>query len=82
MTHSKIPLTIRFLPGSFDGFEGTQEELDDFVAKITQMVESGELMENSTLVTELSDEEMDGLAAVIEQSLSTDNDPTTNKKIH
>ena len=38
---------ITFAPGCFDDFEGTQEELDELVAQLTEMAESGELMEKS-----------------------------------
>ncbi len=35
-------LKIEFAPGCFDNFEGTQEELDELVATITEMFRSGE----------------------------------------
>lgn len=35
-------LKIEFAPGCFDNFEGTQEELDEFIATITEMFRSGE----------------------------------------
>ena len=35
-------LKIEFAPGCFDGFEGTQEELDELVAQIKEMFASGE----------------------------------------
>ena len=38
---------IKFAPGCFDNFEGTQEELQDLIAHIHQMVESGELFEKA-----------------------------------
>jgi hypothetical protein len=43
-------LKITFLPGSFANFDGTQEELDDLVAEITRLAESGEIMDNSEIV--------------------------------
>lgn len=36
-----------FTEGCFDGFDGTQEELDEIVAQITQAFETGELIENA-----------------------------------
>lgn len=33
---------IEFAPGCFDAFEGTQEELDQLIAEIQQMFDSGE----------------------------------------
>lgn len=35
-------IKIEFAPGCFDSFEGTQEELDEFIATITEMFRSGE----------------------------------------
>ena len=45
MTKEKI--TVTFAPGSFDSFDGTQEELDEMIAEITRMAESGELFDQS-----------------------------------
>jgi len=41
---------IKFAPGAFDDFEGTQEELDELVAHIKELAASGELLENATVV--------------------------------
>ena len=49
MTDSK-KMKVEFAPGAFDSFEGTQEELDELVAEIQRMVESGELLEKGTPV--------------------------------
>ena len=35
-------MKIEFAPGCFDSFEGTQEELDEFIAEITRLFKSGE----------------------------------------
>jgi hypothetical protein len=40
-------IKIEFAPGAFDNFEGTQEELDEFIAQITAQAESGELLSES-----------------------------------
>ena len=40
-------LKIEFAPGCFDSFDGTQEELDELVAEIQRMAETGELFEKS-----------------------------------
>ena len=63
MTEGKKPIEVIFAPGCFDNFEGTQEELDELVAEIHKIVESGELMENATPVEvdNLSDEEVEDL---------------------
>lgn len=41
MTEEKKPLKLEFAPGCFDNFEGTQEELDELMAEIQRMFESG-----------------------------------------
>jgi hypothetical protein len=51
-------LKIVFVPGCFDSFEGTQEELDDLMAEIGQLIQSGELFDNAVPIDELSDEEL------------------------
>ncbi len=43
-------IQVIFEPGCFDDFEGTQEELDEFVAEIQRMAESGELFGASEAV--------------------------------
>ena len=43
----KNPVKIEFAPGAFDQFEGTQEELDAFIAELQRMADSGELEEQS-----------------------------------
>lgn len=50
---------IVFAPGCFDGFEGTQEELDELMAEIHRMVESGELFEKAVPVDEVDEEVLD-----------------------
>ena len=37
------PLKVHFIPGCFDSFEGTQEELDNLIAEINRMANSGDL---------------------------------------
>lgn len=51
MTDDK-KLKVEFAPGCFDNFEGTQEELDEMIAEIMRMAETGELAEHSTQMTE------------------------------
>jgi len=63
----KKPIEVVFAPGCFDNFDGTQEELDDLMAQIQKMADSGELMERSNpvdidaMLDELSDEEIEDL---------------------
>jgi hypothetical protein len=64
---------IVFAPGCFDNFEGTQEELDEMIAEIQRMAESGELFENSQPLDldELSEEDPE-FAQKLSESLSID----------
>ncbi len=52
-------LKIEFAPGCFDSFDGSQEELDQLVAEIQRMAETGELFEKSNPldIDEMIDEE-------------------------
>jgi hypothetical protein len=59
-------LKVEFAPGAFDSFEGTQEELDEFIAEIYKAIDSGELFENSV---ELTEEEFLDLPEEIQQQL-------------
>ena len=63
----KIKPKVVFQPGCFDNFDGTQEELDELVAMITTMAESGELEANAT---ELDDDAWDELSEEEKQILS------------
>lgn len=77
MTKEK-KLKVEFAPGAFDSFDGTQEELNELMAEIHRMVESGEFLENSRKVDfdELMDEDPE-LAMKIAESLS-DEPPARN----
>lgn len=70
---------VEFAPGCFDSFEGTQEELDAFVAEIQAMAEAGTLFENSIELTEDEFAELDEetQAAIIEGFQSTSLGPRT-----
>ena len=65
------PMKIVFAEGCFDDFEGSQEELDELVAQLTAMAESGELLEKSTPVdfeTEDDEELKEFIEKVVEKS--------------
>jgi hypothetical protein len=66
MTDNEKPgeLKIIFAPGAFDNFEGTQEELDQFVAEIQRLVDTGEIFEKSRPlnIDEIPEEELEKLA--------------------
>lgn len=38
---------IVFAPGCFDTFEGSQQELNEFIAELNRLAETGELFEQS-----------------------------------
>ena len=67
----KNPVKIEFAPGAFDQFEGTQQELDAFIAELHRMAESGELEEQSVALDdeaawlELSEQEQAMISAAI-----------------
>lgn len=69
MTDKK--LKIEFAPGCFDSFDGTQEELDELIAEIQRMVDSGEIEENSH---EMTAEEFGELPLEIQEQLSAEVD--------
>ena len=54
MTDKKEPIKVVFEPGCFDQFDGTQEELDDFVKEITSMFENKTADEIKALSTPLN----------------------------
>lgn len=67
----KKPVKIEFVPGAFDQFDGTQEELDAFISELQRMADSGELEEHSVALDdeaawlELSAEEQAIISAAI-----------------
>lgn len=61
------PMKIVFAEGCFDDFEGTQEELDELVAHIQQLAESGELFEKAKPVEGDLAEQLDGLIDAVEE---------------
>ncbi len=52
MADDENKIRVEFAPGCFDDFDGTQEELEEFIAEITRLAESGELIDNAMVVTE------------------------------
>jgi len=75
MTEKKMKL--EFAPGAFDSFEGTQEELNELVAEIQRMFDSGEMLEKSRRVdiNELIEGDPE-LAETIARQLDDDNGRT------
>lgn len=64
-------LKITFLPGAFDSFEGSQEELDALIKEIEKAAKSGDLFQNSNQVDleELEQEDPE-LANQLRESLA------------
>jgi hypothetical protein len=78
---------IIFAPGCFDNFEGTQEELEEFMTEITKAVESGEFEENSfpvdgdefnELDEDLQEKLIDSLRSISEDGTV----PSRNKRLN
>jgi uncharacterized protein YqgV (UPF0045/DUF77 family) len=61
-------LKIEFAPGCFDSFEGTQEELEEFIAEITRMFKSGEAQRLARPVDfdDLEEDDLEMLARINE----------------
>ena len=57
MTEKK-KVELVFVPGCFDDFEGSQEDLDELLAEIQRMVDSGELFEKARPMTEETFDEL------------------------
>jgi len=54
------------MPGLFDEFEGTQEELDQLVSEITRLAETGELFDNTESADDLDFVILDQSALTVE----------------
>lgn len=48
----KKDLKLEFAPGAFDGFDGTQEELDELMAEIAEAFENGTLLTDAVPLEE------------------------------
>lgn len=86
MTENK-KLKVVFAPGSFDNFDGTQEELDEMLAEIHRLVDTGELFERSTALTEDSFDELDEeikvkLIEAMDSIEDEDFDKSSARKLH
>ena len=76
-------IQIVFAPGTFDNFEGTQEELDGFIAEITRVIKSGEILEKSRPVDfdNMPEEEMLALARALGIDPETGEEVNRNSKL-
>jgi len=66
MTEEK-KVRVTFAPGAFDQFEGTQEELDEFIAEIKNMFEgkTHEEIKEMSRVIDFEDPTEEDLEAII-----------------
>lgn len=77
--------TIRFAPGAFDTFEGTQEELDALIKEITDAFENGDLMDSAPLdIDALMEEDPEMAEQLLRQldMLDEGNEPTIPRKLN
>lgn len=56
------------MPGAFDDFDGTQEELDEFLAMIQAKVDDGSIFEDSRTIDPESEEGQELIARMIEKT--------------
>jgi len=70
MTKNK-KVTVEFAPGAFDHFDGTQEELDELVAEIQKLADSGELAEGGRT---LDEDDWDDLPDEVKESTTLKNE--------
>lgn len=76
-------IKIEFAPGCFDNFEGTQEELDEMIAEIRRMLDTGEFVEHSRPLTE---EEFNELPEEVQEKvagfLDSDDETIDKRNLH
>lgn len=83
----KKKMEIVFAPGCFDQFDGTQEELDELMAKIQDMFDSGEAQAMAIPLDEmfddLTEEELQALLEEVGEEVGVEElDPSfPNKRI-
>lgn len=74
------------MPGAFDSFDGTQEELDELIKQIEGSVESGEILENSQPVDlermAEDDPELAQLLTELFEKLEQEDVETRKRKLH
>jgi hypothetical protein len=61
-------LKLVFAPGCFDNFDGTQEELDQFIVEIQSKFDDGSLLEDSRAVDidDFDEEQLAALESMVE----------------
>jgi hypothetical protein len=61
MTEEK-KMKVEFAPGAFDGFEGTQEELDELIAEVKAMFEGKTREEIESMGRPMDDDLFDDMS--------------------
>lgn len=75
-------MKLVFAPGCFDGFEGTQEELEEMIAHIKEAFASGDFLDSATEVDMVELEESDPeLLEQLQRAFAADENPT-QRKLH
>jgi hypothetical protein len=64
---------VVFMPGSFDDFDGTQEELDEFIKMIEAKAEDGTLFEDSRSIDPDSEEGLELIARLNDKDIDNRN---------
>lgn len=76
----KSDIKVEFAPGCFDDWDGTQEELDQLMAEIKRMAQTGELEKNSLSLEEILDELDEEQTSELERMLES-RDSTGPRKL-
>ena len=74
MTDNK-KMKVTFMPGCFDDFEGTQEELDALIKEINEGFESGEFQNQAIEVKDIDDLTDEELEHIFHELHQTGDDP-------
>ena len=81
MTEEK-KMKVEFAPGAFDGFEGTQEELDELIAEVKAMFEGKTREEIEAMSRPMDDDTFEDMSEEeqirLMRSLGLDDIPTRN----
>lgn len=73
MTDTKLPLEVKFAPGCFDTFDGTQQELDALMVEIQETFANMTPEELESQSTPVDEEELEqALQEVMHQMIGAD----------
>lgn len=80
MTDKETSFEIKFAPGCFDQFEGTQEELNQLVAEIESMFKGKTREEIEAMSRLVTEEDLDDLPEEVQEQLLQSFDEDFNPK--